>query len=327
MDLSELIESIDIVEFISQFVELEQRGDEYWGLSPFKEENTPSFSVRRETGKFFDFSSGLGGSLMCFIKNYFHCGGREAVEIMKQYANVSGDVIPARRKMAATAVCKKYQQPKRKESDHKTRILPPDYMERFEKRADKLAVWENEGISKSSLDKFQVYYDSFSDRIVFPITDIDGNILNVGGRTLDPLWKEKKQRKYSYFFKWGGGMDVIYGLSNNLQAIKDSKEIILFEGCKSVLLADTWGIENTGAILTSHLSQLQAKILAGLGCRVVFALDKEIDIKADRNIGILKRYVSVEYLLDADNLLDPKDAPVDKGEDVFRQLYNSKKKL
>ena len=57
MELEELISSIDIVDFISQYVELEQKNDEFWGISPFKEEKTPSFSVRREINQWYDFSS------------------------------------------------------------------------------------------------------------------------------------------------------------------------------------------------------------------------------------------------------------------------------
>lgn len=329
MELSELIEAVDIVDFISQFVELEEKGDEYWGISPFTSppEKTPSFSVRRESGKFYDFSSGLGGSVITFIKNYFHCGGYEAVEKLKKYANVDGEIIPRREKMAATLVCKKYRRPQPTKKPSHTTILPADYMLRYEKRDEKLAVWENEGISRGSLDRFQVFYDSFSDRLVYPIIDLNGNIVNIGGRTLDPQWKEKKQRKYSYFFGWNGGMDIIYGLSQNIDAIRERKEIIIFEGCKSVMLADSWGIKNTGALLTSHCNPNQMKVLASLGCRVVFALDKEIDVAADRNIKKLTQYVNVEYLRDTDDLLDPKDAPVDKGKEVFLKLYAARHRL
>lgn len=56
MELEELIKSIDIVEFLSQFVELEEKGDEWWGLSCFKEEKTPSFSVRRDPPVWFYIS-------------------------------------------------------------------------------------------------------------------------------------------------------------------------------------------------------------------------------------------------------------------------------
>lgn len=227
--------------------------------------------------------------------------------------------------MSATMTCKKFSKPKATVKESKSTILPDNYMEKYEKDYSKLAIWEKEGISRSSLDRFQVYYDSFSDRLVYPIRNVDGKIVNIGGRTLDPLWKEKKQRKYCYFHSWGT-MDTIYGLAENMEHILKAREIILFEGCKSVLIADTWGIKNTGAILTSHLNPNQMKILARLGCKVVFALDKDVRIRDDHNISKLKRYVNVEYFWDREDLLDDKDAPVDKGLDVFKKLYTQKLK-
>ena len=107
-----------------------------------------------------------------------------------------------------------------------------------------------------------------------------------------------------------------------MESIKSKREVIIFEGCKSVLLADTWGINNTAAILTSHLSNNQLMILVKLGVRVVFALDKEVRIRDDHNIQKLKRYVNVEYLYDWSDMLDEKDAPVDKGLEVFKKLYD-----
>lgn len=325
MDLEELIKSIDIVEYISQFVDLVQRGEEWWGLSCFKDEKTPSFSVRQQPPVFFDYSSGIGGNVFTFVKHYFNCSGREAIEKLKDYSGLTGlDVVP-RHKMATTTVCRKYAPRKSSFKPSTAIILPDNYMEKYEKREDKLVVWENEGISRASLDKFQVYYDDFSERLVYPIRNIDGKIVNIGGRTLDPEWKEKKMRKYTYFYSWGT-IDTIYGVAENIEDIKKSQEIIIFEGCKSVLLADTWGIHNCGAILTSHLNPNQMKILAKLGCRVVFALDKDVRIRDDHNIAKLKQYVNVEYIWDYKDLLDEKDAPVDKGKEVFKKLYKSRLK-
>lgn len=320
MELKELIKSVDIVEYISQFIDLTQKGEEWWGLSCFKDENTPSFSVRKDPPLFYDYSSGIGGNLYTFVKHYNRCSNREAVEIIKKYAGYDGEVAVRQEKMAATLDCKRFMRPKPSSKQSKGIILPEDYMERYEKRDDKLAVWEQEGISRESLDKFQVFYDGFSDRLVYPILDMDGNIVNIGGRALDPEWKEKKMRKYTYFFSWGT-MATIYGLFENMDAIMSEREVILFEGCKSVLIANTWGIHNCGALLTSHLNPNQMKILARLGCRVVFALDKEVNVRNDHNIGKLKNYVNCEYLWDKDDLLDEKDSPVDKGEEVFRKLY------
>lgn len=325
MELEELIKSINIVEFLSQFVELEEKNGEWWGLSCFKEEKTPSFSVREDPPVFFDYSSGIGGNVYTFVKYYYKCSSKEAIETLKKYAGFDGEFTAPREKMVATMTCKRFKQPKSNRKEPASTVLPNDYMERYEKRDDKLAVWEQEGISRESLDKFQVYYDSFSDRLVYPIRNIEGKIVNIGGRTLDPLWKEKKQRKYTYFHQWGS-MNTIYGIAENIEAIIQKREVILFEGCKSVLLADSWGIHNTGALLTSHVSANQLKILARLGCRIVFALDKDVRIRDDHNIGRLKQYVNVEYLWDREDLLGEKDAPVDKGFEVFQRLYNQRLK-
>ena len=294
------------------------------GLSPFKSEHTPSFSVRRETNSFYCFASGIGGNVLTFTRYYYKCGYKEAIEHLKEYAGVKGEVLP-RKKLAIVEVAKRFSPPRKTKKEAKPTILPDDYMVRYEKNDEKLAEWEREGISRGSLDRFQVFYDSFSDRLVYPIRDPQGRIVNIGGRTLDPEWKEKKLRKYTYFFGWGV-MQTIYGLAENMEYIKEKHEIILLEGCKSVLLADTWGIRNTGAILTSHLNDSQMKILAALGCRVVFALDKDVSIREDRHIARLKQYVNVEYIYDKDDLLDDKDSPVDQGLEVWRKLYEGRLK-
>lgn len=325
MDLEELLSSIDIVDFLSQYVYLEEKNGEYWGISPLSDppEKTPSFSVRRETGRFYCFSTGIGGTALTFLKHYYHISTREAVEILKKYAGFSDEMAAPRKKLSAVSVCKRFSAPKRIEKTFSGSILPDNCMEKYEKRADKLAVWENEGISRESLDRFQVFYDRFADRLVYPVRDVNGKIINIGARTLDPFWKEKKLRKYCYYYQFGT-INTIFGLSDNMKYIREAKEIILFEGCKSVLLADTWGIRNTGAILTSHLSQNQMKILIGLGCRVVFALDNDVDVKKDRHIQKLRHFVNVEYIRDVSGLLDEKDSPVDKGKEVFEKLYDDR---
>lgn len=105
---------------------------------------------------------------------------------------------------------------------------------------------------------------------------------------------------------------------------KKKGEIILFEGCKSVLLADTYGVHNTGAILTSHSNPNQMKLLVSLGCRVVFALDKDVCIRDDHNIKRLKQFVNVEYIWDKEDLLGDKDSPVDRGQDTWKKLYDGR---
>lgn len=326
MDLKDLIDQIDIVEYISQYIDLEQRGEEWWGLSCFKDERTPSFSIRRDPPFFYDYSSGIGGNIYTFVRKYFNCSTIEAVNILKNYLGYDGEVTIPKGKLDSIGVMKRYVTKERNEKQSSGIILPEDYMVRYEKRKDKLQVWRDDGIAESSLEKFQVKYDSFSDRLVYPIRDMNGEIVNIGGRALAENWKEDGQRKYCYFFSWGA-INTIYGVPENMKDITEKREVILFEGCKSVLLADTWGIHNTGAILTSHLSTNQMIILAKLGVDVVFGLDKDVNIREDKNIQKLKNYVNVFYLYDANNLLSEKDAPVDKGKGVFEDLYRNRRRL
>lgn len=324
-----MIQAIDIVEYISNFVDLQQRGDEWWGLSCFKDEKTPSFSVRRNPPVFFDYSSGIGGNVFTFVRYYNNCSAKEAVEILKKYLGVIDENDTEWRKssekMVSTMICKQFSPQMVTQKPSVGTVLPKNCMEKYKKDAKKLAVWEREGISPESLDKFQVYYDDFSNRLVYPITNLEGKIVNIGGRTLDPDWKEKGQRKYCYFYKWGR-LDTLYGLYENKEEILKKKEIIIFEGCKSVLIANSWGIGNTAALLTSHLNPHQMQILVKLGVRVVFALDNDVNIRDDHNIVKLRNYVNVEYIQDRDHLLDLKDSPVDKGEGVFKLLYSQRKR-
>lgn len=319
MTLPELIDSVDILGYISQYVEFEEKNGEHWGLSPLKDEVTPSFSVRAETQKFHDFASGKGGNILSFIRAYHSCDVGQAANILRAYCGDKGVVAPSR-KMEATLVAKKFAPRKRTTKISTATILPDSYMERFRWAEDKLVVWEDEGISADTLRYFGVSYDDFSNRIVYPIRNLDGKIINVSGRTVDPDWKELKLRKYTYF-KSFGTLDLIYGLYENIQAIKEKNEVIIFEGAKSVMLSHSRGVLNTAAILTSHLNQNQLKILIKLGYRVVFALDKGVDIKQDENIKRLKQFVKVEYICDASNYLEDKMSPVDRGQEVWNGLY------
>ena len=322
-ELSSLIEETDILEYISQFTEFEEKNGEYWALSPLKDEKTPSFSVNTDMNRFYDFSSGKGGNILTFIRCYYQCSEREAEEKLLEYAGGAGKTKP-RQRMSAVKVAKAFAPRKKRGKTPKTVVLSDDYMERYKWRDDKLDIWRAEGISTESLLKFQVSYDEFSDRIVYPIRSMDGKIINVSGRTVDPDWKEKGLRKYTYFRPLGA-LATIYGASENMESILRNGEIILFEGAKSVMLTDSWGIHNTGAVLTSHLNPNQLKILAKLGVTVVFALDKGINIREDENIRRLKRFVRVEYVYDKDDLLEDKMAPVDAGREVWETLYQGRR--
>lgn len=331
MEIEDMLEMVDIVDLVSNYVDLTEKSGEYWGLSPFQDEKTPSFSVRRETGKFFDFSSGVGGNAITFLKYYFHISSYEAVLKLKEILGVNDVAAFKCARIDASRVCKRFKPVAETKKPATGNSFSETYMEHYEDRPDKYQVWRDEGISDEALKYFGVKYDSFSNCIVYPVKNERGQIVNIGGRTLEPNFKAKGIRKYTYFNKWGGQMNIVYGLYENMDDIIAKREIILFEGMKSVLIARGYGFKNCGAILTSHLNPGQMKLLAGLSVkyslRIVFALDKEVDVFQDRNIQSLKRYVNVESFWDKDNLLDKKDSPVDKGQAVFERLYHNKIKV
>ena len=329
---SDLLESVDIVSYISQYIELEQRGREFWGLSCFNEEKTPSFSVDPEKRFWYDFSSHQGGNLLEFIMRHDHTDLRGALSILSKYAGVSeDDPGPSVVRLDATRVAKKYRNHVKPLRQMQAKVLPPDCMERwYEFNREKLQLWVNEGISWETLRLYQVRYDALDDRIVYPVRDYQGNIISICGRTCDPDFKAKKIRKYTYK-QTVGTLDTLYAFSDHEQNILDRREIILFEGAKSCMKAHEWGYDNTAALCTSHLSTNQLRFLIRLcswnPVRVVFALDSDIDITLDDNIHRLTSYARVEWLRNRDDILPPKDSPTDQGREVFERLYARRESL
>lgn len=326
MEVSEILDKVNIVDYISQYTKLQLKHDgEWWGLSPLKSENTPSFSVNEKKQIFYDFSTGTGGNLLNFIQEYEGCSFKKALEILKSYAHISDDEYVGNG-LSAIDIAKRYRRSSVQKEVKDIPVLANNYMDRYSDDKSKLQLWADEGISFDVMDKFRVKYDGYSNRIVYPIRDVKGNIINVCGRTMDKDYKEKGVSKYIYF-KSIGSVPTLYGLFENHSEIKRRNNVIIFEGAKSVLLAETWGIHNSVALLTSHVSDTQFEILLKLGVHLIFALDSEIDITKDKNIMRLKRYLPISWVKNQRSLLDEKDSPVDKGKEVFKILYTERVNL
>ena len=332
MEASEIVASVDMEEYISQYTELHPKNGELWGISPFNtNEKTPSFSLRKETGFFYDFSAGFGGNLVDFVMAHDHVSVAQAINILKKYAHITEDEDgKPRQRLSMVSIARRYGRSARPPAKCTAKILPDNYMERFEFRSDKLKEWYDEGIPYEIMQNYGVRYDAFDDRIVYPIRNMDGKIFCVSGRTCDPDYKAKGIRKYTYTTQIGS-LPALYGFWENKDAILKKKEAIIFEGCKSVLKGVTFGYYNCIALLTSHLSPFQMEALIRLasfhGVHFVFALDSDVDITKDKNIMRLKSYGHVEWVKNRDNLLQDKDSPVDRGKEVFDKLYTMRERL
>ena len=86
IDAKDLLERVDIIEYISQYAELKEKGREYWCCSPLtSKDHTPSFSVDKEKQMFYCFSTGCGGNIFSFIMEYHHVNFKQAIEILCKY--------------------------------------------------------------------------------------------------------------------------------------------------------------------------------------------------------------------------------------------------
>lgn len=322
VDIKDLLEKIDIVEYISQYIELEEKNGEFFSICPFHDDTDPSFSVTPASGLFYCFGCQKSGNVLDFIRQYHKVNFRRAVKIACEY--VGGDIKHLPESLEATKYIKKFRPVEDRCKAPKYKKLPDDIMQKYDNNHEKLKAWLDEGISQEVLNKYQVRYDAFSNRLVYPIINEYGDIINVKGRTLDPNYKTKKISKYQNFYDIGV-MDFVFNLNFAKENIEKLGFVVVFEAEKSVMLAETYGINNSIAIMTSSLNDHQFKLLVKLGADIVFALDKDKDVTQDKNAQRLKRYVRVSYLEDTEGLLDEKDSPIDKGRDIFIELYRNRR--
>ena len=208
--------------------------------------------------------------------------------------------------------------------------LPEKEYEKYPRK--EISEWLDEGIRQDILELFDIRINERDNRIIYPVRDIKGNLINVKGRTRYKNFKELKIPKYINYYPIGT-MDYFQGLNITLPYIKEQNEIIIFESVKSVMKAFGWGYKNSASAEKHTLTDEQVKLLVRLRVNVVFAFDSDIsysdrDIK--KTIDILKRITNVYLIYDKNKLLggkDAKNAPVDLTRDIWEQLYYSKTKV
>lgn len=200
--------------------------------------------------------------------------------------------------------------------------------------------WIEDGISVETMKKFDIRYSIMMNKIIIPHYDMDGKLLGVRGRALEQD-EIDAGKKYMPIFhknevlKHPTGANI-YGVNVTKEAIRKYKTIILFESEKGPQQLDTMWPDMSigGGISGSALSHEQILIMQKLGVEhVVLALDKEWENEHEEKfykkkiasgfIDKLRPYFSVSVLWDNEGLLDLKDAPTDKGKDVFEKLWKN----
>lgn len=327
--LQEINANVDLLDYVSQTIDMKRRGSDYFGKCPLHIDNTPSFSITPAKNSYYCFSCGKSGGIIGFLMDYEGMKFEDAVYKAAALANMDMSKMCRSQTMSFLKRYKKIMIGKKKqECQHK--ILDVSEIEKYSK--EEVTEWLDEGIKQDVLDLFGVRIDNWNNRIVYPVFDTNGNFINVKARTRYPNYKQMKIPKYINYFKIGT-MDYFQGLNVTLPYIQEKNEIIIFESIKSVMKAFGWEYKNCASAEKHTLTDEQIWLLVKMHVNIVFAYDADVsywqqDVKKD--IDRLKRVTNV-YVIEDTNLLlggsDTKNAPVDKGKDVWDELYLSKKKI
>ena len=329
--INQINNSISLLDYVSQYAVLEQRNGEWWAKCPLhKDDINPSFSINVEKNMFYCLGCNSGGTPVIFAQLFHKFSFPQAIEHLIKYADVE---ITPREYSDLLDYLHKYKFTKKEKKIITRNYLPNNTMLQYSK--EPIAEWIAEGIDQKIMDEYDVRYDKYANRIVYPIRDEKG-IISVKGRTLYPNFQELGLRKYSYYQEIGTN-DFLFGLYKNTQHIKEKKEVLVFESSKAVMLAEGYGYKNAVSLETSSINKYQMDLLLNLKCDIVLCLDKGIKITTKKatgkyqnnyvDIGLLSKFTNVYVVEDKKGLLKDKASPVDQGIETWQQLYDERCKI
>ena len=290
--VDKILDAVDIVDVVSDFVHLRRRGANYIGLCPFHNEKTPSFSVSRSKGICKCFSCGKGGSAVNFIMEHEQMSYYEALKYLAKKYHIE----VKERELT--------DKEKQEQSERENMLVINEFaMKQFEGniygtdegRNIGLSYFYERGFNDSIIKKFHLgysldnstalydtikkhgfnpkyaietglcihnergYYDRFKGRVMFPVLNIAGKVIAFGGRTL----KKDDRAKYvnspeSTIYKKS---NELYGLFQAKRGIVNKDKCFLVEGYTDVLSMHQAGIENVVASSGTSLTEGQIRMI------------------------------------------------------------------
>lgn len=201
--------------------------------------------------------------------------------------------------------------------------------------------WLDDGISKKTMDRFNISYSISQNKIIIPHYDILGRLVGIRGRALND-WEVENIGKYApiqvegIWYKHPLSMNL-YGLDRTFMDIRRNGVCYLFESEKSVLQMDGFSIPNcSAAVCGSNFNKYQLNILMKFCApsEIVICFDKEELPGEEKYFNKLwnicqkyKQYCNFSFIYDREGLLNLKDSPTDKGEEVFLQLLKKRVRI
>jgi len=359
--IDRIMEAIDIVEVVGEFVQLKKRGANYVGLSPFANERTPSFTVSPAKGIFKDFSSGKGGSAVTFLMELEKFTYPEALKwLANKYSIEVEETVESHENkeeenhreslMIVSAYAAKFFHESLLESDEgqniglsyfKERGFSNDTIKKFELgySPDQWEAFSGQAIKEGYQEEFLVesglsvkrdngtLYDRYRGRVMFPIHGFTGRVIAFGGRTLKT---DKNVPKYvnspesEIYHK----SNVLYGLYFAKKAIRDEDNCYLVEGYADVLSVHQAGIENVVASSGTSLTVEQIRLISRFTKNITILYDGDAaGIKASlRGLDmILEEGLNVKVVLFPDGH-DPDSYVRGVGTNAFKTYINQNRK-
>ena len=367
-NIQKIIDNSDIVSVISNYIPLEKKGNDYKGLCPFHNDSNPSLSVSPSKKVFKCFSCNTAGNVIQFVQKYENIS---FVEAMKKVAQLSGielnirenPVVARNRKYykimdevtnAYEFYLKNTNEGEKALEYLKKRNINEDVINHFHiglsshegnlivktqvetNRILPLDLQEVGLIGMNNNDKH--YYDLFRGRIMFPLKDLQGNIVGFSGRIYDMESNSKYMNSQeNIIFKKS---NILYNYSDAVNIIKQKNHVIVFEGFMDVIAAYKAGVNNTLATMGTALTEEQIKIILKLTNNVTLCYDGDgpgIEatkraIRLFSKYGVIVKTVMLEEGLDPDDYLNKygKDATYDllvnKNISSVDYLYNIEKR-
>ncbi|MEO1807693.1 MAG: DNA primase [Bacteroidota bacterium] len=321
--VEQIYNAIDIVEVISDYLPLKKKGANFWALSPFANEKTPSFAVNPVKGIYKDFSSGRGGNAVNFL---MELEGFTYVEALRHLAQKYGIEIAEEEESPEQRQAKDKRQSLFIVNEFAARWFQEQLKETEEGKRIGLSYFKERGLLDHTIEKFQLgyspeaweafahaaskkqykeeyltelglvsksektgkLYDRFRERVMFPISNPMGKVVGFGGRILG---KRKDVGKYinspesPIYHK----SQVLYGMHLAKKAIRDQDLCILTEGYMDVILLHQNGVEHTVASSGTALTVEQVRLIRRFTKNVLMIYDGDpAGIKAAmRGIDIL----------------------------------------
>ena len=351
----ELIEEVraksDIVDVVSGYVRLQKKGAGYFGLCPFHNEKSPSFSVSATKQMYYCFGCGAGGNVFTFLMNFENDTFPEAVKVLAQRAGIKLPEIEyseemkkeANKKMILLELNKEaakyfYYQLRapqgkvgyqyltgRKLSDVTMKQFGIGYSNKY--RDDLVKYLKQKGYSDelivqaglATMDEVHGTHDKFWNRVMFPIQDMNHRVIAFGGRVMGEGEPKYLNSPETIIFDKSRNL---YGLNFARSARKDS--IILCEGYMDVISMHQAGFTQAVASLGTAFTSGQANLLRRFTDNVILSYDSDnAGMKAAlRAIGILKEVGLTGKVLNLNPYKDPDEFIKNLGAEVFQERIN-----